>query len=115
MKINTILALITMVMSVLLGIWVFSIVEGNSHALLAGVFSTICFAIPLILGLCVSYNTSAMIVNIRTISLVFLVIMLVSHFYYAAKGVNMPSYIVTNGILICIYAAIVYAIVKSKQ
>lgn len=115
MKINNVLLLITIVISALLGIWVYSIAEIDSHALLAGVFSTICFAIPLIMGLCISYSTSAMIVNIRTISLVFLVIMLVSHFYNASKGITMPSYIITNGIFICIYAAIVYAIVKSKQ
>lgn len=115
MKINNVLSLITIVISALLGLWVYSIADNDSHAILAGAFSTICFGIPLILGLCVSYNTSAIIVNIRTLSLVFLVTMLVSHFYYASRGVTMPSYIVTNGIFICIYAAIVYAIVKSKQ
>lgn len=115
MKINTVLTLITLVISALLGFLVYSIADNDSHAILAGIFSTICFGIPLILGLCVSYNTSAIIVNIRTLSLVFLVTMLVSHFYYASRGVTMPSYIVTNGIFICIYAAIVYAIVKSKQ
>lgn len=115
MKINTVLTLITLVISALLGLWVYSIADNDRYAILAGVFSTICFAITLILGLCVSYNTSASLINVRTSSIVFLVIMLVSHFYYASSGISMPFYLIINGILICIYAAIVHSIVKSKQ
>ncbi len=115
MKINIILTLITLAISALLGFWVYSIAAAESHAILAGVFSTICFTIPLIMGLCVSYNTSASLINVRTLSVVFLMIMLVSHFYYAYSGILMPFYLIINGILICIYVAIVYAIIKSKQ
>ena len=115
MKINNVLTLIAIVISALLGLWVYSIADNDSHAILAGIFSVICFVIPLIFGLCVTYNTSASLINVRTSSIVFLVIMLVSHFYYASSGISMPFYLVINGILICIYAAIVYSIVKSKQ
>lgn len=115
MKINSFLTLIALVLSVLMGSWVFSVADKDSHAVLAGIFSTICFAIPLILALGVSYSTSVSIVNIRVLSLAFFLIMLASHFYYAANGISMPYYVIVNGSIICIYAAIVYSIVKSKQ
>ena len=115
MRINIVLTLIAIVLSLLLGYWVYSIAGTDIYATLAGVSSAICFAIPLILALGVRYNTSSAVVNMRAISSVFLIIMLVLHFYYAATGINMPYYVIINGILICVYVVIVYAIIKSKQ
>jgi len=115
MKVNTFLTLIALVLSALLGYWVYSVAEADTHATLAGVLSAICLAIPLILGFGVSYQTSAAIVNVRTISCVLFLLMLILHFYYANTGISMPSYVIINGILVCIYLAIIYAILKSKQ
>lgn len=115
MKINVVLSLIILVLSSLLGYWVYSVADTDIHATLAGVLSAICLALPLTLGFGVSYNTSASLVNIRMLSCVLFLIMLILHFYYAATGISMPYYVLVNGILICIYVAIVYAIVKSKQ
>lgn len=115
MKVNTFLTLITLVLSALLGYWVYSVAEADTHATLAGVLSAICLAIPSVLGFGVSYQTSAAIVNVRMLSCVLFLIMLILHFYYAATGISMPSYVLINGIIICIYLAIIYAILKSKQ
>jgi hypothetical protein len=115
MKTNTVYTLIILVLSALLGYWVYSVAEADAYASLAGLLSAICIAIPLFFGLCVSYNTSTAIINIRVLSCVLLIIMLIMHFYYAFTGISMPYYVLINGILICIYVAIVYAIIKSKQ
>ena len=115
MKINNVLTLIIIVLSLLLGFWVYSVADTDPYALLAGLLSAICFAIPLIMGVCVQYSTSASLVNVRALSCVLFVVMLIFNFYYAANGISMPNYVLINGILICIYSAIVYAIVKSKQ
>lgn len=115
MKINNVLSLIILVFSSLLGYWVYSVADADSHATLAGILSTICFAIPLIMGIGVSYNTSVAIVNIRTLSCVLFLLMLIMHFYYANTGITMPYYLLFTGILLCIYAAIIYTIIKSKQ
>jgi hypothetical protein len=115
MKINIVLTLIIIILSALLGYWVYSVAEADTHATLAGVLSAICLAIPLIFGFGVSYKTSAALVNVRTLSCVLFLLMLILHFYYAATGISMPYYILINGILICIYVAIVYTILKSKQ
>ena len=115
MKINNVLTLITLIISSLLGYWVYSVADTDAHAVLAGVFSTICFAIPLILGAGISFNTSASNVNIKALSWCMFILMLILHFYYASTGISMPYYVLINGILICIYVAIVYGIVKSKQ
>ena len=115
MKVNTFLTLIALILSSLLGYWVYSVADTDAHATLAGVLSAICLAIPLIMGFCVSYQTSAAIVNVRTLSCALFLLMLILHFYYANIGISMPSYVLINGIIICIYLAIIYAILKSKQ
>ena len=115
MKVNFVLTLIALVISSLLGYWVSSVADTDVHATMAGVFSTVCFAIPLIIGTGISFKTSASQVNIRALSWVLFILMLIMHFYYASNGVIMPYYVLINGILICIYVAIVYGIIKSKQ
>ena len=115
MKINVFLSIIILVLSCLFGFWVYSIAEPDANATLAGVLSTICFALPLITGFSMSYNTSAAIVNVRMLSFALFLLMLILHFYYANTGISMPSYVLINGIIVCIYLAIIYAILKSKQ
>ena len=115
MKTNNVLTLIILVLSSLLGYWVYSVAEADTHATLAGVLSTLCLAIPLILGFCVSYKTSASLINIRILSCALFLLMLIIHFYYANTGISMPYYVIINGILICIYVLIVYAVFKSNQ
>lgn len=115
MKINVVLSLIILVLSSLLGYWVYSVADANIHAKLAGFLSAICLALPLILGFGVSYNTSASLVNIRILSCVLVLIMLILHFYYATAGIIMSYYVLISGILICIYLVIIYGILKSKQ
>lgn len=115
MKVNFVLTLIALVISSLLGYWVYSVADTDVHATMAGVFSTLCFAIPLIIGTGINFKTSASQVNIRALSLVLFILMFIMHFYYASNGVTMPYYVLINGILICIYVAIVYGIIKSKQ
>lgn len=115
MKINVILSLIILILSSLMGYWVYSVAETDIHATFAGILSAICLAMPLILGFGVSYKTSASLVNIRMLSCVWALIMLIMHFYYATTGITMPYYVLISGILVCIYLAIIYAILKSKQ
>lgn len=110
-----VLSLIILVLSSLLGYWVYSVADTDTHATLAGVLSAICLAIPLLLGFSVNYNTSVVLVNIRALSCVLFLLMLIMHFYYAYTGITMPYYVLINGILLCIYAAIIYTIIKSKQ
>lgn len=115
MRFNFVFTLIALVISSLLGYWVYSVADTDVHATLAGIFSTICFAFPLIIGTGISFNTSASQVNIKALSWVLFILMLIMHFYYASNGVTMPYYVLINGILICIYVAVVYGIIQSKQ
>ena len=115
MRFNFVFTLIALIISSLLGYWVYSVADTDVHAALAGIFSTICFAFPLIIGTGISFNTSASQVNIKALSWLLFILMLIMHFYYASNGVTMPYYVLINGILICIYVAIVYGIIRSKQ
>jgi hypothetical protein len=115
MKINIVLTLIALVLSSLLGYWVYSVADTDPRAAFAGFLSAVCLAIPLVLAFGVSYCTSASTTNIRALSCVLFVIMLILHFYYAVTGISMPNYLIICGILLCIYVAIVYGIIRSKQ
>lgn len=112
MKINYVLGLISFVLSVLLGFWVYSLSMPDKNAALAGVLSSICFAFPLIIGFCISFNKSTNTLNQRALAAVFFVIMCISHFYYAYNGIKMPYYALINGIIWCLYIAISYSINK---
>lgn len=115
MKINISVTWIILILSSLLGYLVFSIADSDPYAKMASIISAVCFTFPLIMGGCVQYRTSVSLINVRVVSFVFFLVMLIFNFFYAYTGISMPSYVLINGILICIYALIIYAVIKSKQ
>ena len=112
MKINIVLGFISIILSVLLGFWVYSLSLPDNNAVLAGVLSSICFVFPLIIGICTSFNTSVNTINQRALAITFFFVMCISHFYYASNGIIMPSYVLINGIIWCLYVAIAFSINK---
>lgn len=115
MKVNFVLAALSVVVSALLGYAVYSIAGIDPNALLAGYCSAVCFIITLIPAFGINYDTSALSANLRVLSLVAFFIMLVSHFSFAAILVKMPYYIIINGLIICVYLGIAYYINSTKQ
>lgn len=115
MKVNYVLAILSLAVSALLGYAFYSVAGIDPNALLAGVFSTVCFIITLIPAFGIHYDTSALSVNLRVLSLVAFCIMLISHFSFAAILVKMPYYIIINGLVICVYLGIAYSIYSTKQ
>ena len=115
MKVNIVLCVITVVVSVLLGYAVYSIACIDPNALLVGIFSTICFILTLIPAFGLEYNTGALSVNLRVFSTIAFVVMLISHFAFAAIWIKMPYYIIINGIVLCIYFGTAYSLNSTKQ
>ncbi len=107
-SINPILSLLAILLSALLGFWVYSVAKGDDNDIVAGIISFICFVAVLnpIMGM--HYSTSRLGVNIRVLSVIVFLIFAGVNFLYAAYGVSIPSYIIVTGIILVIYLAIFY-------
>ena len=69
MKLNSVPSLLAVIISALLGYAVYSVADIDPNAILAGVVSTVCFIVTLILAIGVGYDDGKMSVNIRILSL----------------------------------------------
>lgn len=115
MKVNYVLLLLTIVVSVLMGYLVYSVAGIDPNALLAGIISTVCFICTLIPAFAMKYETRALSVNLRTLSMVVFILMLIIHLAFAAILIKMPYYIIINGLILCVYFGIAYSINSTKQ
>lgn len=106
MRINTVLTIIAIAMAILIGYLTFSIAEGEKNDIVCGITSTICFTAVLIPIVGLQYDSSKLGINIKIMSVIFLVVFLISHFSFAAICIRMPYYIIINGILLLIYIVI---------
>ena len=112
MKINVFLTIISLFLTGILGYSAFNIAKGDENAILGGIVSGICFAATLIPMIGLQYNSSKLGVNIRLLAGLFFIVFLISNFCYASWGINMPSYIIVNGIILLVVLAILYKMTK---
>ena len=114
MKLNFVPSFLAVIISALLGYAVYSVADIDPNAILAGVVSTVCFIVTLILAIGVGYDDGKMSVNIRILSLSVFTVMLISHFAFAATIVKMPYYLIVNGLILCVYLCIAYYVNSLK-
>ena len=108
MKLNIFLTFISIAIASLIGYPVFNVAEGQENDILCGIGSGICFVVMLIPMLGLKYQSSRLGTNIRILSTLFFIAFLISNFCFARYGINMPYYIITDGLLLVIYVAIFY-------
>lgn len=80
-----------------------SIAEIDPNRDIAGLISLICYTIPLVLLLGAKHTESSINVNLRVLSVLFFIVLLVSNFSFSFWGVIMPYYIICNGLLLLLY------------
>ena len=115
MRANIFLTIISLLLAGLIGYWVFCNAKGQEQDTLCGICSTICFLATLIPAIGIRYESERIGTNIRVLSGMFFVAFLVSHFYFANYGIQMPLYVILNGILLVIYLGIFYKIQGLKD
>ena len=115
MKINVFLTFICLLLTGILGYSTFTIAEGDENALLGSIVSSICFASTLIPLIGLQYESSKLGVNIRILSGLFFVVFLISSYCYALWGINLPNYLIVNGIIFVIVLAILYKMMNIKD
>lgn len=89
--------------AILIAIANHSLADTDPNRDIVGLGSLVCYAIPLVLLLGTRHTESSINVNLRVLSVLFFVILLVSNFAFSVWGVVMPYYIICNGLLLLIY------------
>jgi heme/copper-type cytochrome/quinol oxidase subunit 4 len=116
MKINITSALLASSMALLISYGLYSMQSFSiTNQLIIGVSSFIQLTVQLIFLLALQTNSARTNINIRTISIVFLLINLGSNTFFALQHFNSTTYIITNGLLFSSYLLIVFKISTNES
>lgn len=114
MKIDFIKTLIALAVSFLIAYGLYSFHESENKILLsAGSF--VFLAITLILTIGASFELPRTTTNVKVVSGIFFAIALISNLIFTFNSFSVPSYVITNGILLLVFVLIAYSINKAKQ
>ncbi len=65
------------------------------------------------LGLKISWMRT--MANVKIASWIFYIAFAILNFYFAKKGVGIPAFIITNGIILLIYILLEYSLIKANK
>jgi len=114
MKINFIPTFISLLISALIsyGLSVIHVLETN---FLLSLGSFIFLGTTLVITIGVNFEQSRTTTNLRVVSGIFFGVGLITNLIFSFFKFSIPSYVITNGILLLIFVLIVYSINKAKQ
>ncbi|MCZ2129317.1 MAG: hypothetical protein LC109_03520 [Bacteroidia bacterium] len=114
MKINFVQTIIAIAVSLLIAYGLYSFHDSENKILLsAGSF--VFLAITLILTIGTSFELPRTTTNVRVVSGIFFAVALISNLIFTFIAFSIPSYVITNGILLLVFILIAYSINKAKQ
>ena len=114
MKINFVQTFIAIAVSLLISYGLYSFHIGTNKMLFsAGSF--VFLAITLIVTIGVTFELPRTSMNIKMVASIFFVIALISNLVFTFSAFAVPSYIITNGILLLFFILIAYSINNAKQ
>jgi hypothetical protein len=114
MKINFVQTIIAIAVSLLIAYGLYSFHDSENKILLsAGSF--VFLAATLIMTIGTTFEFSRTTTNIRVVSGIFFAVALISNLIFTFINFSVPSYVITNGILILVFILIAYSINKAKQ
>jgi len=114
MKIDFIKTLIAIAVSLLIAYGLYSFHESENKILLSAA-SFVFLAITLILTIGASFELPRTTNNVKVVSGIFFAIALISNLIFTFINFSVPSYVITNGILLLVFVLIAYSILKAKQ
>jgi hypothetical protein len=114
MKINFVQTIIAIAVSLLIAYGLYSFHDSENKILLsAGSF--VFLAITLIFSIGTSFQLPRTTTNVRVVSGIFFAVALISNLIFTFVAFSVPSYVITNGILLLVFILIAYSINKAKQ
>ena len=114
MKTNIFLTIISVLLALLISYFAFNVAEGKDNDALCGVGTVICLIATLVPAIGMQYESGRLGTNIRVLSALFFIVFLICNFCFATFGINTPYYIITNGILLVIFLAILHKMQNIK-
>ena len=103
-----------MAVSLLIAYGLYSFHDSDKKILLsAGSF--VFLATALVMSIGVSFELPKTTTNIKVVSGIFFGIALISNLIFTFINFSVPSYVITNGILLLVFILIAYSINKAKQ
>ncbi len=115
MKINTVFLIIVFATSLLLGFFIYNISKCPTNALALGIGSAICFFLTLIPAAAISVEDSRIQANLKVLSWIGVIILLIINLIFALTNSNITYYIITNGLLLLGFIAVAYSLTKAEQ
>jgi len=114
MKINFAQTIIAIAVSLLIAYGLYSFHDSENKILLsAGSF--VFLAITLVFSIGTSFQLPRTTTNVRVVSGIFFAVALISNLIFTFVAFSVPSYVITNGILLLVFILIAYSINKAKQ
>lgn len=114
MKINFVQTIIAIAVSLLIAYGLYSFHDSENKILLsAGSF--VFLTTTLILTIGTSFELPRTTTNVRVVSGIFFAVALISNLIFTFIAFSIPSYVITNGILLLVFILIAYSINKAKQ
>jgi hypothetical protein len=114
MKINFVQTIIAIAVSLLIAYGLYSFHDSENKILLsAGSF--VFLALTLVFSIGTSFQLPRTTTNVRVVSGIFFAVALISNLIFTFVAFSVPSYVITNGILLLVFILIAYSINKAKQ
>ena len=114
MKINFVQTIIAIAVSLLIAYGLYSFHDSENKILLsAGSF--VFLAVTLIISIGVNFELPRTTTNVKVVSGIFFAIALISNLIFTFISFTVPSYVITNGILLLVFILIAYSINRAKQ
>lgn len=114
MKINFVQTIIAIAVSLLITYGLYSFHDSENKILLS-TGSFVFLVTALIMSIGASFELPRTTTNIRVVSGVFFAVALISNLIFTFIAFSIPSYVITNGVLLLVFILIVYSINKAKQ
>lgn len=111
---NKFLTIVSIALSALLAYGFYSCCSAENQFILT-LGSFVSFATTLIMALGLNYETERSTTNIRALSLFFFIVFLGSNLLSAYLDISRPVYIITIGVIICVFLMSFYGIKKANQ
>ena len=115
MKINPVMAIAALAISALVAYGFFAWNSGEQYRLLITIGGGIAMFLTLGGMLALGSKDSGTAVNLKVLSLVFFIVLLIEHVIFSFAAVAPAPYIIITGILVLIYIAIAYGIRKALK
>lgn len=115
MKVNLFLTVLALFISGIFGWFAYSISDQQDYDIFCGICSGVTSLVTLLPLMGFHYESNPKGINIRVLCLLFWLILFILNIYYSYTEVIMPYYVMLNGVIMIIFLAILYKLIKLKD